>query len=330
MISRRRFVEAVTVGLLGAPLPAQAQRPANVVPRVGILAATSQANARAQLDAFREGLRALGYVPNQTIGIEERWADGREDRFGEIIDELLAAKVDVLVIGSAGAARRAKQRVTATPVVFAAVTDPIGSGIVASLARPGGNITGTSLVLGEDLAGKWVELLRDAVPRIATVAVLGHPDHPMHPAYMTAIRHAARGLGLTVQTFDARDAAEIDRALALIAKARPGALIVTASPLFGTHRKRIAQAALPSRIPTIGYDREFAVDGCLLAYGPSINESYRRAAAYVDRILRGARPGDLPVEQPTIVQLSVNLRTAKALGLTIPPSLLVRADHVIE
>jgi putative ABC transport system substrate-binding protein len=214
--------------------------------------------------------------------------------------------------------------------VFVAVSDPIGSGVVSSLARPGGNITGTSLVLGEELPRKWVELARDALPRVSTVAALGHTDHPMHPTFVKEMEVAARTLGLKLQVSEVRDAAGLDSALSGIARARPAALIVTASPLFSVHRKRIADFARSRRIPTIGFVRELVADGFLLSYGPSITNSYRRGATYVDRILRGAKPADLPIEQPTQFELVINLKTAKALGLTIPSSLLGRADQVID
>ena len=282
------------------------------------------------MDAFREGLRELGYIEGQNLVIEERWAEGKLERFGTLIADLLRSNVDVIVVSSASGARAAKNAATTTPVVFVAVTDPIGTGVVSSLARPGGNLTGASLVIGEELAGKWVELVKDALPRVSRVAALGHTDHPMTRLYVKAMEAAARTLGLKLQVFDVRDVAGLDSALSMIAKAPPGALIVPASPLFGVHRKRIADFALPRGIPTIGHDRSLVVDGVLMSYGPSITDSYRRGALYVDKILKGAKPADLPVEQPTKFELVINLRTARALGLTIPPALLLRADHVIE
>ena len=315
--------------VVGAPSTAGAQK-APHVPRVGIVAAASPAVARHQVDAFRAGLRALGYVEGQGIVVEERWAEGRPERFAALIADLDRSAVDVIVVASAAGARAAKDAAPKAPVVFVAVTDPIGSGIVSGLARPGGNLTGTSLVIGEDLAGKWVELAKDAVPRLSHVAALGHTEHPMGRRYLKATEMAARALGLAVQLLEVRDAAGLDRALSIVTKAPPGALVVTASPLFGVHRGKIADLALARRIPTIGYDRQFVADGFLVAYGPSIADSYRRGALYVDRILKGAKPGDLPVEQPTAFELAVNLKTARALGLTIPPSVLLRAGHVVE
>jgi putative tryptophan/tyrosine transport system substrate-binding protein len=329
MMDRRAFIATVAFTTLVAPLVGEA-RGTRKIPRVGIVAATSPAAARHQVDAFRGGLRELGYIEGQNIVIEERWAEGKLERFGDLIADLLRSNVDVIVVASAAGARGAKNAATTTPVVFVAVTDPIGSGVVSSLARPGGNLTGTSLLIGEGLAGKWVELVKDTLPRVSSVAALGHTDHPMTRVYVKAMEAAAQTLGLKLQVFDVRDVAGLDSALSTIAKAPPDALIVTASPLFGVHRKRIADFALPRGIPTIGYDRQLVVDGVLMSYGPSITDSYRRGAVYVDRILKGAKPAALPVEQPTKFELAVNMRTAKALGLTIPPSVLVRADQIIE
>jgi putative ABC transport system substrate-binding protein len=315
--------------LLATPLAAEAQG-TRKIPRVGIVAATSPPAGRHSVDAFRGGLRELGYIEGQSIIIEERWAEGKLERFGDLIAGLLRANVDVIVVASSAGARAAKNAATTTPVVFVAVTDAVGSGVVSSLARPGGNLTGTSLIIGEEFAGKWVELVKDALPQVSSVAALGHTDHPMTRKYVKAMEAAARTLGLKLQVLEVRDVAGLDSALSMIAKAPPGALIVPASQFFGAHRKRIADFALPRGIPTIGHDRSLVVDGVLMSYGPSITDSYRRGAVYVDKILKGAKPADLPVEQPTKFELVINFRTARALGLTIPPSLLLRADHVVE
>ena len=328
-MDRRRFLLTSLAGAFTVPLGAEAQE-TRKIPRVGIVGATSPAVGRTSMDAFRLGLRELGYIEGQSIVVEERWAEGRLEGFSDLIADLLRSNMDVIVVGSSGGARAAKKAVTTTPVVFVAVTDPVGNEIVSSLARPGGNLTGTSLVIGEQFAGKWVELARDARPRVSSMAALSHTGHPMATKYVTAMIAAARRLGLTLQVFDVRDVASLDSALSAAAKAAPGALIVPASALFGFHRKRIADFALPRGIPTVGHDRSLVVDGILMSYGPSIMESYRRGALYVDRILKGAKPADLPVEQPTKFELVINLKTAKALGLTIPPSLLLRADQVIE
>jgi ABC-type uncharacterized transport system substrate-binding protein len=328
-VQRRRFLLTSLAGAFAVPLAARSQE-SRKIPRVGIVAAASPALARHQVDAFREGLRELGYIEGQSIMIEERWAEGEPERFGDLIADLQRSKVDVIVVASAGGARAARNAATATPVVFVAVTDPIGSGVVGSLARPGGNLTGTSLVIGQELAEKWVELVKDTLPRVSSVAALGHTDHPMTRTYVKGMEAAAQTLGLKLQVLPVHDVAGLDRTLSMIAKAPPGALIVTANPFFSVHRKRIADFALLRKIPTISYDRQLVVDGLLTSYGPSIADSYRRGAVYVDRILKGAKPADLPVEQPTKFELALNLKTAKALGLTIPPSLLARADQVIE
>jgi len=319
---------AVLLAISLAPLAGHAQT--RKIPRVGIVGASSPTAGRQTLDAFRAGLRELGYIEGQSLVIEERWAEGRPERFGELIADLLRSKVDVIVVGSAPGAKAAKDTPTTTPVVFVAVTDPIGNGVVNSLARPGGNLTGTSLVIGEQFAGKWVELVKDALPRVSNVAALAHTGHPMARKYVKAMEAAARTLGLKLRIFEVRDVAGLESALSMIAKAPPGALIVPLSPLFGLHRKRIADFLLPRGIPTIGHDRSLAVDGMLMSYGPSIADSFYRGATYVDKILKGAKPADLPIEQPTKFELVINMKTAKALGLTIPQSVLVRADELIQ
>ena len=324
----RRLVAAALL-LLIWPLTLHAQG-TRKVPRVGIVSSSAPDLARRQIDGFRERLRELGYVEGQSILIEERLGEASPERFRDLIGDLQRSNVDVLVVAGAIGARVAKQATATTPVVFVAVTDPIGSGLVSSLAHPGGNLTGTSLFIGEELAGKWVELVKDAVPRVSTVAALVHTPHPMGPSYVKGMESATRTLGLKLQVFGVVDNKGLDDALARIAKAPPGALIVTASPFFSTHRRKVSEVAQQRRIPSIGYDVPFVDDGFLMSYGPSIADAYRRAAVYVDRILKGAKPADLPVEQATKFELAINLKTARALGLTIPRSVLARADHVIE
>jgi len=324
----RRVGLAVVLGLILASLAAHAQT--RKIPRVGFVGASAPTAGQNPLDAFRAGLRELGYIEGQNLVIEERWAEGKPERFGQLIADLLRSKVDVIVVGSAPVAKAAKDTPTTTPVVFVAVTDPIGSGVVSSLARPGGNLTGTSLIIDEQFAGKWVELVKDALPRASSVAALAHTGHPMAKKYVKAMEAAARTLGLKLQIFEVRDVAGLESALSIIAKEPPGALIVPASPLFGLHRKRVADFLLHRGIPTIGHDRSLVVDGMLMSYGPSIADSFHRSAVYVDKILKGAKPADLPVEQPTKFELVINLKTAKALSLTIPQSLLVRADEIIQ
>ena len=329
MTAVTRGVAVVLLLLLGTPLDAASQGTRRI-PRIGVVAGTSPAAGRPNLDAFRLGLRELGYAEGQAVIVEERWAEGQPRRYEMLIDDLLRSNVDVLVVSSVVGARAAKKVTAMTPVVFVAVTDPEGSGIVRSLARPGGNLTGTSFLIGDEFASKWVELAQEALPKVSKLAALSHTDHPMARKYGAAMERAARSLGLTLQVFEVRDGAGLDRALSMVAKAPPGALIVPASPLFGVHRRGIAEFAVQRGIATVGHDRSLAVDGFLMAYGPSIAESYRRGAAYVDKILKGAKPADLPVEQPTKFDLVINLRTARALGLALPPSLLARADQVID
>ena len=322
---RREFMTGVGGALVAWPLVARAQQ--RSMPVIGLLGIDPGAPGPV---AFNQGLRELGYTEGRNILIESRWAEGKPERFSDLIADLLRSNVDVLVVASSIGARAAKNVDTTTPVVFVSVTDPIGTDVVRSLARPGGNLTGTSLVISEEFAGKWVELVRDVLPRVSSVAALSHTDHPMARRYVRAMQAAARTMGLKLQTFEVRDVEGLDGALSMIAKAPPGALIVPASALLGRHRKRIADFALPRGIPTIAHDRSLVVDGMLVSYGPNIADSYRRGAVYVDKILKGAKPADLPVEQPTKFELVINLKTAKALGLTIRQSVLGRADHVIE
>jgi ABC-type uncharacterized transport system substrate-binding protein len=326
---RQSFVLVLAFGVLAAPLIANAQG-TRKVPRVGIVFATSPSVGQPNVNAFRAGLQDLGYIEGQTIVVEERWAEGKPERFGGLIADLVRSNVDVVVVGSAAGALAAKNAATTTPVVFVAVTDAIDIGVVSSLARPGGNITGVSMAVGEGFAGKWVQLLKDALPRVSSMAALTQASHPLKGTWVREMGAAAQALRLKLQVFEVRDLAHLDSALSMIAKARPGALIVTASPLFNLHRKNIADFVRSRRIPTMGFARELAVDGVLMSYGPSITHSYRRGAAYVDRILKGAKPADLPVEQPTTFELVINMRTAKAFGLTVSPSTLIRADEVIE
>ena len=328
-MTRRTFLCGPALGALAVALSVEAQG-TRKIPRVGFVVATSPEVGQQSVAAFRQGLGELGYIEGQNIVIEMRWAEGKPERFSDLIADLLRSNVDVLVVASSIGARAAKNVDTTTPVVFVSVTDPIGTDVVRSLARPGGNLTGTSLVISEEFAGKWVELVRDVLPRVSSVAALSHTDHPMARRYVKAMQAAARTMRLKLQIFEVRDVEGLDGALSMIAKAPPGALIVPASALLGRHRKRIADFALPRGIPTIAHDRSLVVDGMLVSYGPNIADSYRRGAVYVDKILKGAKPADLPVEQPTKFELVINLKTAKALGLTIPQSVLGRADHVIE
>jgi putative ABC transport system substrate-binding protein len=275
-------------------------------------------------------LRDLGYVESQNIAIEIRWAEGSADRLADLIAELMQLKVDVLVIGGAAGARTAKKAAIKSPVVFAAVTDPLGYGIIDSLARPGGNITGVALAVGEGFSGKWIELLKEAVPKVTRTAVLRNPNHPLAEIFQKETQAAGRALGLRVDFFEARDPNQLGSALSRIEKERSEALIVTPAPLFTSQRALIVNFVAYHHLPSVFFAKEFVDAGGLMSYGPSFPESYRRAATYVDKILKGTKPADLPVEQPTKFELVINLKTAKQIGITIPPSVLARADKVIR
>jgi putative tryptophan/tyrosine transport system substrate-binding protein len=323
-------IATLILSLLVMPYTSQAQRP-TTIPRVGFIHPTSAAAGGGYiLDAFRQGLHDLGYVEGETITLEVRWAEGLADRLPDLIADLLRLKVDALVVSAAAGALAAKQAGLTTPVVFAAVTDPVGRGLIDTLARPGGHLTGTALALGEGFAGKWVELLKEAVPQVARVAVLRNPTHPVAEAFLRETQAAGQALGVKLRLFEARDHRELEHALVRMEQDDVEALLVTPDPLFGFHRRRLVEFAARHRWPAMFYNREFVEAGGLMAYGPNFPVSFRRAAYYVDRILKGSKPADLPVEQPTKFELVVNLKTAKALGITMPPSLLLLADEVIQ
>jgi len=328
-MERRVFIGTVASGLFAAPLSGQAQ-PAGKVPMIGWVEAGSRSANQHFLDAFRQGLHDLKYVEGQNIVIEDRWAGGQEDQFPTLIAELIRLKVDVLVVASTSGAAAAKSTARTTPVVFWGVSDPVGIGVVSSLGRPGGNFTGVSLGFEDGVAGKWLELMREAVPNALRIAVLWNPDARGALGRVHELRMAAATLKVTVQTFEVRSAREFDGAFTAMSKAHVGGLIVVVSPLTLRHREQIVRLAAHTRLPAIYGFSEFARTGGLIAYGPSVPDQARRAAVYVDKILKGAKPADIPVEQPTKLELVINLKTAKALGLTIPPSLLARADQVIE
>jgi len=322
--TRRVFLGALAGGLLSAAVIAEAQ-PAAKTPRIGYLAPSLTANP-ALHEAFRQGLRDLGYVEGRNVAIEYRDAEGKDER-------LPALKVDVIVTNAGTLAALAAQRATRTiPIVFVAAGDPVSSGLVASLARPGGNATGLSLLFPE-LVGKWLELLKQAIPGVSRIAILSQPGAVPERAQERIVREAdvaARALGVRLQFVWARGPADIDRAFSDVTKARAGALAVLSTPMLSSQRQRLADLAAKNRLPTVHSFRPYVEAGGLMAYGPSTSDMARRAATYVDKILKGAKPADLPVEQPTKFELVINLKTAKALGLTIPPSLLQRADEVIQ
>ena len=315
--------------LVALSVPAGAQQ-AKKVPRIGLLSTASAPASARNIEAFRQGLRDLGYIEGQNIVIEYRYAEGWADRLPGLIAELSQLNVDIMVVAGASGALAAKKAKISVPVVFVAVTDPFEQDMIASLARPGGNMTGTSLAVGEGFSGKWVELLKETVPKLAKLSALWNPTHPVGQVFVRQTELAARALRVGVKFFEARDPAQLGSAFSGIERERAKALLVTPDPLFFSERARIVDFALHHRLPSTFLFREFAESGGLMAYGPSISDSYRRGAFYVDKILKGTKPADLPVEQPIKFEFVINLKTAKQIGLTIPPNVLARADKVIR
>ena len=319
-------------GLLAAPLGAEGQQAAKH--RIGVLAQTPGALAkdpatRELLQAFPDGLRSHGWIENQNIIIETRYADGPE-RYPAVASELVALRPDVLVTGLSEPAILALKNATTTiPIVMLVSADPVGAGLVASLSRPGGNVTGMS-ILAAEMGGKRLEILKQAVPRVARVAVLWNAANQGKSDEFRDTQATAVALKVTLKSIKVQGNHDIDPALSTIARDRPDAIVVFADPLTATHRQHIAEQVLKLRLPMISELREFAQAGALLSYGANLADLFRRAAGLVDKILKGAKPADLPVEQPTKFELVVNVKTAKALGLTIPPSLLARVDEVIQ
>jgi putative ABC transport system substrate-binding protein len=330
-MDRRAFLAGTGAVLLAAPLAAEAQQAATVV-RIGFLS-TNLAASPHRPEAFRQGLRDLGYVEGRNLVIEYRDAEGKVDRLPALAAELVALKVDVIVTdGGTIAALAAKQATRTLPIVFAAVGDPVTSGLVTSLARPGGNVTGLSSLFPE-LVGKRLELLTQAVPGVNRIAVLRLPGalgERTAKDMLMGTEVAARALGVRLQVVEARGSDDFDRAFSDMTRARAGALTVLPSNMFLREHRRLVDLAAKSRLPAVYPSREFVDAGGLMSYGPNTADLYRRSATYVDKILKGAKPADLPVEQPTKFELVINLKTAKALGLTIPPSVLARADEVIQ
>ena len=330
MMDRRAFV-AGTLSLFAAPLAAEAQQ-AGKPARVGILMLTTRATGTAAVDHFRSGLRELGYVEGQSVLLEYRAAEGKVERLPELARELVAARVDVIYTPTAPAALAAKQATSTIPVVFAGIPDPVGAGLVAGLARPGGNVTGVAFEATPEQAAKQLELLKELAPSVTRVGIFrlgAAPGAESMRRYQPVVESALAKLGLDLVRADVRTVADLDGAFDTLARARVDALWLVAPAAF-QGRGRIADYALKHRLPAVAGYREFADAGGLLSFGTSFAQNHRRAATYVDKILKGAKPADLPVEQPTKFELVINLNTAKALGLTIPPSVLARADEVIQ
>jgi putative ABC transport system substrate-binding protein len=317
----------LTLAILVAPLAAVAQ-PSTHVHRIGMLVGPAP-GGDPYVGAFLEGMRALGYVEGQNLVLEYRGAEGQFERFPALAAELVRLQVDVLLVGPTAAALAAKDATTMIPIVMAGVGDPVGSGLVASLARPGGNVTGLS-VLQPEVPRKQLEILKEALPTVSRVAVLWNPANPSGALMVQETDVAAQALGVQVHHVEARGPDAFDSAFAAMTSAHAGALLVVPDPMFRLHGSRLAELAATSRLPTMHNAREYVEAGGLLGYGASRPDVSRRAATYVDKILQGTKPADLPVEPPTTFELVINLKTAQALGLTIPPALLSRADEVIR
>src|SRR5712691_1197287 len=326
-MNRRAFLGG-TGALLFAALRAAESRAAGDGPRIGLLFYGAPGRSP-ELDAFRQGLRDLGYVEGQNIAIEYRFADGRLGRLPELAAELVRLKVDVIVTPGTPASMAAKKATSTIPIVFAGVADAVGAGLVATLARPGGNVTGLTSISAE-LGGKRLELLKVVAPKASRVAVLYNPADRSNVLVLKELQESAPALGLTLHPLAVRGPGEFEGAFAAMTRERVHALFGAAGVLTFEHRKAIVDLAARSRVPAMWGERQFVEAGGLMSYAVNFYDEVRRAAAYVDKILRGARPADLPVERPTQFELVINLKTAKALGLKIPPSLLARADRIIE
>jgi putative tryptophan/tyrosine transport system substrate-binding protein len=325
-MGRRQFITLLG-GAAAWPLPTHAQQAAK--PTIGLLVPGTPASHGHWYAATVQRLRELGWVEGRTIAVEYRWAEGFGERLPELAADLVQLKVHVIVTGGSTAVIAAKQATSSIPIVFAAAADPVGSGLVASLARPGGNVTGLSF-MGTEVAGKQVELLKEAVPSLTSVAVLVNPTNASHPPRTKEVMTAARTLRLQVEVVEAATRPEIVDAVRTMVKRGAGAALVLADPTFVVETSNVIRAAAEQRLPVMYGLREAPLAGGLMSYGPSFADLFRRAGGYVDKILRGAKPQDLPIEQASKFEFVINLKTAKALGLTIPPSLLARADQVIQ
>ncbi|HEV8341318.1 MAG TPA: ABC transporter substrate-binding protein [Candidatus Binatia bacterium] len=327
-MAKELVVSLLAVLMLSSVHLAQAQ-PAKKVPRIGFLSQVSSSAIATRIEAFRQGLRELGYVEGQNIVMEWRHAEGKADRLRELAAELVHLQVDIIVTGGPTATRSAKEATVTIPIVMGFDNDPVGSGFVASLARPGGNITGLSS-LAPELSGKQLELLKEIVPRLSRVAVLGNSTEPGNAQSLREAQVAAKTFRVQLQNLEARSSKDIETAFAEASKGRADAVLVLVSPVVVFQRTHVTDLAAKSRLPAIYPQSEFVDSGGLMSYAPIFTDLFRRAATYVDKILKGAKPADLPVEQPTKFELVINLKAAKQIGLTIPPNLLARADKVIK
>jgi putative ABC transport system substrate-binding protein len=328
-MDRRTFVGAAAGALLTLPVAATAQQ-AEKVSRIGFLSLNTAEISQHLLTAFRQGLRERGWVEGRNIVIELRFAEGNVDRLPMLVAELIHLKVDIIVTGASVATWAAKDATKTIPIVMGATADALGEGLVTSLAHPGGNITGMTFLVGPEIAGKHLELLKEVVPAASRVAVLTNPTNRSHATLVRELKAAARAFGVQLQVLDAQSPDQLDSAFAAMTRERAAALLVLTDSMFVGQRRRVAGLAAKSKLPAMYYQREFVDAGGLISYGASLSDMFRHAATHVDKILRGAKPGDIPVEQPTKFELVINLKTAKALGFTIPQSLLLRADEVIQ
>ena len=305
---------------------------ATKVPRIGVLTVARDGDAQVlkNFEALRQGLRERGWIDGQNIGFEYRWADGKYERLAQFASELASLKVDVILGATTPLIRAVKDATKTVPIVMVAIIDPVGAGFVTSLARPGGNITGLTWVPGPEIVGKQLELLKEAIPQLSHAAVLMNPANEAHAPLLRAAETAGRVMKVRVQPFGAKEPKDLDSAFAAMARERVGALLVLSDAGFYTHRGRIVELAAKNRLPAMYGWMELVAAGGLLAYGPNVAHQWSRAAIYVDKILKGSKPGDLPVEQPTTFELGINIKTARAVDLTIPRSLLLRAERVIE
>jgi putative tryptophan/tyrosine transport system substrate-binding protein len=326
MIDRRTFLAGTGAVLLAAPLVAEAQ-PTGRLPRIGVLGVSGQA---AQVSAFRQGLEELGYVEGKTIVLELRWLEGGIERQPALVSELILLPVDVVVVGTTGAAISAKRLTTTVPIVTSTAGALVEAGVVASLARPGGNVTGLTN-MAADLSAKRLDLLKEAVPRLSRVAALMAPyTPPLGEIFVRQTEDAARVVRVELQLLRVQDPADLDGAFQSAVRGRAGAMTILPNPFFQTHAGLVGGLALKHRLPMISGEPGVVEAGGLIQYAVDTRDMWRRAAGYVDKILKGTKPGDLPIQQPTKFELVINLKTAKALGLTIPPSLLGRADEIIQ
>ena len=328
-MDRRAFIGTLSGGFLAAPLAAEAQQ-AGKVPRIGWLGGPTRESAEPFVREFQRGLKDLGWVEGQNIVIEWRFGGGRAEQLPDLAAELVRLRVDLIVAPSTPTIFAAKNATKTIPIITVGGGDPVGLGVVASLARPGGNITGLTGTVGPEIGGKQLELLKEAVPKVSRMAVLWNPTTPGNALALREAETAARALRVELQLLEARRLNDFESAFAAMSTKRAGALLILGDVMFTTYRIRLANLAVKSRLPTIYGDRNFVDEGGLMSYGANLSDNFRRAADYVDKILKGANPADLPIERSTKFELVINLKTAKALGLTIPQSLLQRADEVIE